>query len=56
MTGQVHALNYLKHCRGGDFVADPSMTYRPTPGGDPCAEPNMSFPGDAARHVNGRRI
>jgi hypothetical protein len=23
MTGQVHALNYLKHCRGGDFVADP---------------------------------
>jgi hypothetical protein len=23
MTGQVHALNYLKNCRGGDFVADP---------------------------------
>ena len=24
MTGQVHALNYLKQCRGGDFVANPS--------------------------------
>jgi len=23
MTGQVHALNHLKHARGGDFVADP---------------------------------
>ena len=23
MTGQVHALNYLKQCRGGDFVANP---------------------------------
>lgn len=23
MTGQVHALNYLKHCRGGSFVANP---------------------------------
>ena len=23
MTGQVHALNYLKRCRGGDFVANP---------------------------------
>jgi len=23
MTGQVHALNYLKHCRGGDFVPNP---------------------------------
>ena len=23
MTGQVHGLNYLKTCRGGDFVADP---------------------------------
>jgi sugar phosphate isomerase/epimerase len=23
MTGQVHALNYLKTCRGGDFVVDP---------------------------------
>lgn len=34
MTGQVHAMNYLKHCRGGDFVnlqaqyggGDPSLT------------------------------
>jgi sugar phosphate isomerase/epimerase len=24
MTGQVHALNYLKHCRGGPFVANPA--------------------------------
>ncbi|NBD27761.1 sugar phosphate isomerase/epimerase family protein [Paenibacillus glycinis] len=24
MTGQVHALNYLKNCRGGDFVPNPS--------------------------------
>jgi sugar phosphate isomerase/epimerase len=24
MTGQVHALNYLKRCRGGDFVENPS--------------------------------
>lgn len=24
MTGQVHALNYLKHCRGGAFVPNPS--------------------------------
>ncbi|YBV96743.1 sugar phosphate isomerase/epimerase [Phyllobacteriaceae bacterium JZ32] len=23
MTGQVHALNYLRRCRGGDFVANP---------------------------------
>jgi sugar phosphate isomerase/epimerase len=23
MTGQVHGLNYLKNCRGGDFVTDP---------------------------------
>ena len=23
MTGQIHALNYLKKCRGGDFVANP---------------------------------
>ncbi|WP_246131991.1 hypothetical protein [Paenibacillus hemerocallicola] len=23
MTGQVHALHYLKRCRGGDFVPDP---------------------------------
>ncbi len=23
MTGQVHALNYLKQCRGGDFVENP---------------------------------
>jgi len=23
MTGQVHALNYLKRCRGGDFVENP---------------------------------
>ncbi|MRN53663.1 sugar phosphate isomerase/epimerase family protein [Paenibacillus monticola] len=23
MTGQVHALNYLKHCRGGSFVPNP---------------------------------
>ncbi|AJS59387.1 sugar phosphate isomerase/epimerase family protein [Paenibacillus sp. IHBB 10380] len=23
MTGQVHALNYLKHCRGGDFIPNP---------------------------------
>lgn len=23
MTGQVHSLNYLKHSRGGDFVANP---------------------------------
>ncbi|OME86640.1 sugar phosphate isomerase [Paenibacillus sp. FSL A5-0031] len=23
MTGQVHALNYLKNCRGGDFVPNP---------------------------------
>lgn len=23
MTGQVHALNYLKHCRGGNFVPNP---------------------------------
>ncbi|SFE23255.1 Sugar phosphate isomerase/epimerase [Paenibacillus algorifonticola] len=25
MTGQVHALNYLKRCRGGDFVPNPSV-------------------------------
>ena len=24
MTGQVHALNYLKHCRGGPFVPNPT--------------------------------
>jgi hypothetical protein len=23
MTGQVHALNYLKYCRGGSFVPNP---------------------------------
>ena len=23
MTGQIHGLNYLKKCRGGDFVVDP---------------------------------
>jgi hypothetical protein len=23
MTGQVHALGYLKRCRGGDFVPNP---------------------------------
>lgn len=23
MTGQVHALNYLKHCRGGNFIPNP---------------------------------
>jgi sugar phosphate isomerase/epimerase len=23
MTGQVHALNYLKRCRGGDFISNP---------------------------------
>ena len=23
MTGQVHGLNYLKRCRGGDFVPNP---------------------------------
>ena len=31
MTGQVHALNHLKHCRGGDFV-DETAVYG---GGDP---------------------
>ena len=25
MTGQVHALNYLKRCRGGAFAANPSV-------------------------------
>ena len=25
MTGQVHALNYLKRCRGGDFVPNPTV-------------------------------
>lgn len=25
MTGQVHALNYLKGCRGGDFVPNPKV-------------------------------
>jgi len=25
MTGQVHALNYLKRCRGGDFVPNPEV-------------------------------
>ncbi|OPZ08207.1 MAG: hypothetical protein BWZ08_01319 [candidate division BRC1 bacterium ADurb.BinA292] len=25
MTGQVHALNYLKHCRGGAFVPNPPV-------------------------------
>ena len=25
MTGQVHALNYLKRCRGGDFVPNPVL-------------------------------
>ena len=24
MTGQVHGLNYLKHCRGGDHVPNPT--------------------------------
>jgi sugar phosphate isomerase/epimerase len=24
MTGQVHALNYLKQCRGGSFVPNPA--------------------------------
>lgn len=24
LTGQLHALNYLKHCRGGDFIKNPS--------------------------------
>jgi sugar phosphate isomerase/epimerase len=24
MTGQVHALNYLKRCRGGDFIPNPA--------------------------------
>ena len=31
MTGQVHGLNYLKNCRGGDFV-DVTAQYE---GGDP---------------------
>lgn len=26
MTGQVHALNYLKRCRGGDYVPNPVIT------------------------------
>ena len=30
MTGQVHALGYLKRCRGGDFVPNPVPT--PAPG------------------------
>jgi sugar phosphate isomerase/epimerase len=25
MTGQVHSLNYLKNCRGGSYVANPSI-------------------------------
>lgn len=25
MTGQVHGLNYLKRCRGGDFVPNPAL-------------------------------
>jgi hypothetical protein len=25
MTGQVHALKYLKRCRGGPFVPNPSV-------------------------------
>ncbi len=25
MTGQVHALNYLKKCRGGDFIPNPEV-------------------------------
>ena len=25
MTGQVHALNYLKHCRGGNYVPEPKI-------------------------------
>ena len=25
MTGQVHALNYLKKCRGGEFISNPVM-------------------------------
>lgn len=34
MTGQVHALNYLKDCRGGDHV-DVTAQYE---GGDPSLE------------------
>ncbi|MCK4872308.1 MAG: sugar phosphate isomerase/epimerase [Phycisphaerales bacterium] len=26
MTGQVHALNYLKRCRGGEFVTNPDVS------------------------------
>lgn len=26
MTGQVHGLNYLKRCRGGDFVPNPTVS------------------------------
>jgi hypothetical protein len=25
MTGQVHALNYLKQCRGGSFIKNPKV-------------------------------
>ena len=25
MTGQVHALNYLKHCRGGSYIENPQV-------------------------------
>ena len=25
MTGQVHGLNYLKWCRGGEFVTNPEV-------------------------------
>jgi len=24
MTGQVHGLNYLKRCRGGDYIPNPT--------------------------------
>ncbi len=35
MTGQVRALNYLKECRGGDFV-NLAANYE---GGDPSLQP-----------------
>jgi sugar phosphate isomerase/epimerase len=30
MTGQVHSLQYLKHCRGGDFIDHPRDDFEPT--------------------------
>lgn len=32
LTGQVHALNYLKHCRGGNYIPNPtgSQYYKKT--------------------------